>query len=79
MNAVPRSRLDALLGRHVHSSAGFPNGLAHMRRVLPDGREIYFIVNHFQINKLRTIVHTIDSDAFISLQDVSDVIRRPEQ
>ena len=44
-----------------------------------DKQILYFIVNHFQINKLRTIVHAIDSDAFISLQDVSDVIRRPEQ
>lgn len=38
---------------------------------------IYFIVNHFQINKLRTIVHEIDNKAFICLQDVSDIIRVP--
>lgn len=37
---------------------------------------LYFIVNHFQINKLRKIVQGIDSEAFISLQDVSDIIRR---
>ena len=37
---------------------------------------LYFIVNHFQINKLRRIVQSIDSKAFISLQDVSDIIRR---
>ena len=37
---------------------------------------LYFIVNHFQINKLRRIVQGIDSKAFISLQDVSDIIRR---
>lgn len=36
---------------------------------------IYFIVNHFQINKLKLIVHSIDEKAFISLQDVSDIIR----
>ncbi|MCM1226486.1 MAG: YitT family protein [Clostridium sp.] len=36
---------------------------------------IYFIVNHFQINKLKKIVHDIDSTAFISLQEVSDIIR----
>ena len=40
------ARLDALLGRRIRSSSDFPNGLTHMRRVLPDGREIYFIVNH---------------------------------
>lgn len=39
---------------------------------------IYFIVNHFQINKLKRIVHGIDAGAFIALQDVSDVIRNHE-
>ena len=39
---------------------------------------LYFIVNRFQINKLRTIVNAIDKDAFISLTDVSDVIRKNE-
>ena len=36
---------------------------------------IYFIINHFQINKLKQIVHDIDDKAFISLQDVSDIIK----
>ena len=39
---------------------------------------LYFITNHFQINKLKTIVHQIDGSAFISLLDVSDVIRTTE-
>ena len=37
---------------------------------------IYFIVNNFQINRLKKIVHTIDPSAFISLQDVTDIIRK---
>ena len=37
---------------------------------------LYFIVNHFQINKLKKIVLEIDDQAFISLQDVSDIIRK---
>ena len=37
---------------------------------------LYFIVNHFQIKKLKTIVLGIDEQAFISLQDVSDIIRK---
>ena len=37
---------------------------------------LYFIVNHFQISKLKTIVLSIDENAFISLQDVSDIIRK---
>ena len=39
---------------------------------------IYFIINHFQINKLKKLVHEIDSSAFISLQDVSDIIKNKE-
>ena len=39
---------------------------------------IYFIVNHFQINKLKKIVHSIDPAAFISLQEVSDIIRKKD-
>ena len=37
---------------------------------------IYFIVNHFQINKLKKVVTDIDGEAFISLQDVSDIVKR---
>ena len=37
---------------------------------------IYFIINHFQINKLKRVVHEIDESAFISLQDVSDIIKK---
>lgn len=36
---------------------------------------VYFIINHFQINKLKKLVHEIDENAFISIQDVSDIIR----
>lgn len=36
---------------------------------------VFFIINHFQINKLKQIVHEIDATAFISLQDVSDIIK----
>ncbi len=37
---------------------------------------LYFIVNRFQINRLRQLVFRIDNKAFISLQDVSDIIKR---
>ena len=37
---------------------------------------IYFIVNHFQINKLKKLVIAIDEKAFVSLQDVSDIVKR---
>ncbi len=37
---------------------------------------LYFIVNRFQINRMKGIVHAVDKFAFISLQDVSDVIKK---
>ena len=37
---------------------------------------LYFIVNHFQINRLRKIVLSIDENAFISLSDVSDIFKK---
>ena len=43
-----------------------------------DKEIIYYIVNHFQISRLQRIVHEIDREAFISLQDVSDIIPKPD-
>jgi len=40
-----------------------------------DKHIIYFVVNHFQINKLKNIVLNIDRDAFISINDVSEIIK----
>ena len=37
---------------------------------------IYFIINHFQINRLKKIVTEIDEKAFVSLQDVSDIVKQ---
>lgn len=34
---------------------------------------VYLIVNRFQIDKVRTIVHEIDANAFVSVHDVTDV------
>ena len=39
---------------------------------------IYFIVGSFQIYKMKQLVQSIDPTAFISLHDVSDVIKRKE-
>lgn len=35
---------------------------------------IYFVVNHFQMNRMKNIVQTIDENAYISIQEVSDII-----
>ena len=34
---------------------------------------IYFVVNRFQIARMRTIIHDIDAQAFISITEVSDL------
>lgn len=36
---------------------------------------IYFVVNRFQITKMRNIVHEIDSSAYITISDIADVFR----
>lgn len=42
-----------------------------------DNKQIlYFIVNHFQISKLKKIVLDIDEDAYISFQNVSNIERK---
>ncbi|MBR5109029.1 MAG: YitT family protein [Clostridia bacterium] len=38
---------------------------------------LYFITNQFQINRLKKIVTEIDHDAFISLMNVADIVRKP--
>ncbi len=38
-----------------------------------DKTMIYFIVNRFQVTRLRTMVHTIDPAAFITISEVADV------
>ena len=36
---------------------------------------IYFVLNRFQVNRLKTVVKSIDPRAYIALQEVSDVIK----
>lgn len=40
---------------------------------------IYFIVNRFQINKMKTLVQAIDENAYIAIQEVSDIIAAPHR
>ncbi len=40
-----------------------------------DKTMIYFIVNRFQISKMRTIVHETDPNAFITISEVADVVK----
>ena len=34
---------------------------------------IYFVVNRFQVTRMKNIVHEIDKSAFITINDVADV------
>lgn len=34
---------------------------------------IYFVVNRFQVPKMREIVHEIDPEAYITISEVADV------
>lgn len=36
---------------------------------------IYFVVNRFQIYKMKTIIHNIDPKAFVTISDVADVFK----
>lgn len=36
---------------------------------------IYFVVNRFQIARMRTIIHSIDSRAFVTISEVADVFK----
>lgn len=43
-----------------------------------DKTVIYFVVNRFQISKMRQIVHTIDPKAFMTISEVADVFKNEE-
>ena len=40
-----------------------------------DKTVIYFVVNRFQIGRMKNIVHTIDPRAFLTISEVADVFR----
>lgn len=40
-----------------------------------DKTVIYFVVNRFQISKMRGIVHSIDPHAFVTISDVADMFK----
>ncbi len=39
---------------------------------------IYFVVNRFQISKIRSIIKSVDKNAFVAISDVADVFKRGE-
>ncbi len=37
---------------------------------------IYFVVNRFQISRMRTMIHSVDPHAFVTISDVADVFKK---
>ena len=64
------------LSETFQSSGTIVNGIGGYTK--QQKQVLYFVINHFQINKMKRIVHSIDEKAFISLHDVSDVIRQKD-
>lgn len=58
-------------------SATFENGITILeaKGYYSDSEKtmIYFVINRFQVGKMREIVHSIDKKAYISITDVADV------
>ena len=70
ITAKPKEISDALTEAfesgttNIAAKGGFSN---------KDCAVVYFVVNRFQIGKMKDIVHETDKDAFITLTEVSDV------
>ena len=58
-------------------SAAFENGITTIAAKGyysgSDKTMIYFVVNHFQIGRMKTLVHEVDPKAYISISDIADV------
>ena len=70
------SDISKALSENFQSSGTIVNAIGGYTK--KEKQIVYFVINHFQINKMKKIVHSIDKDAFISLHDVSDVIRQKD-
>ena len=44
-----------------------------------DKTVIYFVVNRFQIAKMRQLVHAIDPHAYMTISEVADVFKSEEE
>ncbi|MDE6904872.1 MAG: YitT family protein [Lachnospiraceae bacterium] len=56
----------------------FGHGITHINSTgYYKGKEqtiIYFVVNRFQIAKMKNIIHSIDKNAFVTISEVSDIM-----
>lgn len=60
-------------------SATFENGITYFDAKgyysNSDRKIIYFVINRFQVSKMRNLVHEIDPNAYISISDIADVFK----
>lgn len=60
-------------------SATFENGITYFDAKgyysNSDRKIIYFVINRFQVSKMRNIVHEIDPNAYISISEIADVFK----
>lgn len=61
------------LAKSFHASGTIVNGIGGYSRTNKD--IIFFVVNQFQIHRLKNLVMEIDPYAFVSVQDVSDILK----
>lgn len=60
-------------------SATFENGITYFDAKgyysNSDKKIIYFVINRFQVSKMRELVHRIDPNAYISISEIADVFK----
>ena len=68
----PQEISDALIEAFECGTTKIPavGGYSNMEKTV-----IYFVVNRFQISKMRAIVHAIDPKAFLTISEVADVFK----
>jgi len=66
----PKEVSGALSAAFEHGTTNIParGGYSNKEKTV-----IYFVVNRFQIAKMKDIVHTIDPDAYLTISEVADV------
>ena len=60
-------------------SNAFETGVTQISKGYYEGKNktiIYFVVNRFQIGKMKEIVSSIDSSAFVTITEVADIMRK---
>lgn len=69
--------VSAALSEHFMAGGTIVNAIGGYSK--DEKQIIYFVVNHFQINRLKKLVTDIDATAFVSLQDVSDIVKQSKK